>query len=306
MRASTLPLLLAAFAALPACDWSPYREVQVRFEPAAQAPVQQVAATASPRFRISVAGMESPSGTYAAYSQLFELIAQRLGYQLEFVQRRTYTEINQMLLKGELDAALLCTGGYLDLQRRDAESVELISVPIINGSDTYQSLIIVPATSSAQSIGDLEGQRFAFTDELSLTGRAWVAHELRKRHRTPDGYFDVITYTRNHDRSISAVARGVVDGASVHSIVFQHALESDPDLLRKVRVVQRSPEFGMTPLVASRRLPPATRLKLREVLLALAADPEGAALLEKVRINRFALAMPGLFDSAYDVVSPSP
>jgi phosphonate transport system substrate-binding protein len=292
---------------LAACERSPFREVKVSFEtPAVAAPVSHPAGTAA-HFRISVAGMESPSGTYAGYSRLFGEVAHRLGSEPEFVQRRTYSEINELLLKGELDAALLCTGGYLDLVRRDQSAVELIAVPIIHDSDTYQSLIIVPMSSPATSLRDLEGARFAFTDELSLTGRAWVVHELRVAQRSPENFFGSTVFTRSHDRSIAAVARGVVDGAAVHSIVFQHLLEKDPMLLEKVRIIQRSPEFGMTPVVASRRLAPEARAKLREVLLGLSADESGVAALKTLRIDRFAVAPPGLFDSATDVLDePAP
>lgn len=305
MRGSKLWVMASALLLL-CCERSPFKEVQIDVQPPTPARPAPPRANTAKRFRISVAGMESPSGTYAAYSRLFEEVGRRLHTEVEFVQRRTYAEVNQLLLTGELDAALLCTGGYLELQRRDPNAVDVIAVPIINDSDTYQSLIIVPAASSAQSLQQLTGTRFAFTDELSLTGRAWVVHELRTLGKTPEDFFQSTTFTRSHDRSVSAVARGVVDGAAVHSIVFQHLLEKDPTLLTRVKVIQRSPEFGMTPVVASQRLSRGTRAALREVLLELDADPEGAELLHSLRVNRFALALPGLFDSAYEVVQPAP
>lgn len=290
------------------CERTPFREVEVKFD---APPTTPTAAPGAPRkagrtLRISVAGMESPSDTYVDYSRLFSAIAQRLGAEADFVQRRTYAEINQLLLDGQLDAALLCTGGYLDLMRRDPRAVEVLGVPLVNGSDTYHSLVVVPASSPAQSLAQLEGARFAFTDELSLTGRAWVVHELRMRGRAPDEFFTSTVFTRSHDRSISAVARGVVDGAAVHSVVFQHLLEKDPSLLRQLRVIQRSPAFGMTPVVVSKRLAPEERAKLRDVLLGLATDPQGTTLLGPLRIDGFAAPPPGLFDSAYDVVRGPP
>lgn len=251
---------------------------------------------------MSVAGMESPSGTYAAYSRLFGEVAGRLDAGVDFVQRRTYAEVNELMLRGELDAALLCTGGYLELVRRDPSAVELVGVPVINGAATYQSLIIVPATSEAASLDDLAGARFAFTDELSLTGRSWIVHELRKRHTQPESFFREVTYTRSHDRSVTAVAKALVDGAAVHSVVFQHLLEKDPGLTERVRIIQRSPEFGMTPVVMSTRLPAERREALRQVLLNLTADDAGRALLRPLDINRFETPAPGLFDSALEVV----
>lgn len=299
--------LVLHLAACGSCERSPFREVPVSIDtPVAKVEPPQAPAGLGRRFRVSVAGMESPSGTYAGYSRLFGEVARRLGADVDFVQRRTYAEVNQLLIAGELDAALLCTGGYLELQRRDPRAVELIGVPVVNGSDTYQSLIVVPADSPAQSLQQLEGARFAFTDELSLTGRAWVVHELRKLGRTPEDFFTATSFTRSHDRSVSAVARGAVDGAAVHSIVFQHLLEKDPGLLTKVRVIQRSPEFGMTPVVASQRLSAEMRARFKTVLIDLASDPEGAALMGPLHITRFEEAPPTLFDSAFDVVHATP
>jgi phosphonate transport system substrate-binding protein len=246
--------------------------------------------------------MESPSETYAGYARLFGELADRVDAGVEFVQRRTYSELNELLLAGELDAALLCTGGYLELLRRDAGAVELVAVPVIGGSDTYQSLIIVPAGSSARSLEDLRGQRFAFTDELSLTGRAWVLHALRQKGLEAEGFFREVTFTRGHDRSVAAVARGLVDGAAVHSVVFQHLLEKDPGLFDRVRVVQRSPGFGMTPVVVSTRLPAERRAELKRSLLIFADDATGRRLLETLRINRFETPPAGLFDTAIEVV----
>jgi phosphonate transport system substrate-binding protein len=119
----------------------------------------------------------------------------------------------------------------------------------------------------------------------------------------PDHFFASVTYTRSHDRSITATARGIVDGAAVHSLVFAHMLERDPRLAARVRVLHRSPPFGMMPIVASTRLPPEERERLQRVLLDLARDPEGAAALAILGLEGFAEPAPALFESAAAVVS---
>ena len=303
MHPSTRRLLLVGLLVLAGCDRGPFREVRVSFE--APAVVQTARPGSAHRFRISVAGMESPSGIYAGYSRLFGEVAQRMGYEVDFVQRRTYAEVNDLLSKGGLDAALLCTGGYLELQRDAPHAVELIGVPLINASATYQSLVIVPAASRAQTLDDLAGADFAFTDELSLTGRTWVVRELARAGRTPATFFASTLLTHSHDRSIAAVSRGVVGGAAVHSVVFQHLIDRDPTLEQKIRVIGRSPAFGLTPVVASQRLLPEVRAQLREVLVGLSKDPEGVALLEAAQIDGFAVPAPGLYDSAAEVVGAS-
>lgn len=296
---------IAALAALLAgCDATPFRSADVDLHPGAPREAPPSAPAKPGTLRFSVAAIESPRGTFSAYSRLFGRLGNRLGMQVEFVQRRTYREVNDLLASGKIDAALVCTGGYLDLLSRAPGTVEVLAVPLVGGANTFQSLIIVPAGGPAQRVQDLEGRRFAFTDELSFTGRAYVERYLRDIGRDPARFFGAITYTHSHDRSITAVARGLVDGAAVHSHVFEHVVAGDPYLGARIRVILRSPPFGMMPIVASTRLPPEERARLRQVLLDLAHDPEAAAALALLRFDGFAQAPPGLFDSAAAVLAP--
>lgn len=287
-----------AVLVLSACTNEPFREVRLDTQPGRLADGGAPAASAEDVLHVSVAGMESPRSTHAAYASLFAEIGRRLGTKVSFVQRRTYAEVNDLLIAGSVDVALLCTGGYLQLTREKPGAVEVVAVPIVEGAATYRSLVIVPAGSPAKSLRDLGGARFAFTDELSLTGRAWVMRSLLETGRTPETFFGNSLFTGCHDRSIHAVARGVVDGAAVHSIVYQRLVARDPQLAERTRVIETSPPFGAPPVVASTRLPAPLRERLREVMTELANDPEGAAMLRDAQIDRFSALPPGLFESA--------
>jgi phosphonate transport system substrate-binding protein len=285
-RPAALPLIALACAAV-ACDTRAFREVEVSLAPAAQAAHDPAALGPARTLRFSVAAVESPRDTYAAYARLFERIGEQLGLHVEFVQRRTYREVNDLLATGQLDAALVCTGGYLELRRRSPNAIEVVAVPVVDGSPTYQAIVIVPASSPARSLADLAGKRFAFTDELSFSGHAYVIRKLRDAGQDPRRFFGFTLFTQNHDRSIRAVATGLVDGAAVHGHVLRHLLADDPELARRIRVLHRSPRFGAMPVVVSTGLDPATRSRLREILLAIADDPDGAAALAVLGIDRF-------------------
>jgi phosphonate transport system substrate-binding protein len=294
---------LAALAALAlACDATPFRVADVDIAPASNGGADEGALRPKRTLRFSVAAIESPRDTFAAYSRLFERLGNRLGMEIEFVQRRTYREVNDLLAAGRLDVALVCTGGYMDLRRRAPGAAELLAVPVVGGETTYESLVVVPAASPVTRVAELEGGRFAFTDELSFTGRAYVHRHLRDLGLDPDRFFGSVTYTHGHDRSVAAVARRIVDGASVHSHVFANMLARDPQLANRVRVIHRSPPFGIEPVVVSTRLDPEERQRLRRVLIDLSRDPEGAAALATLRIEGFVEPSPGLYDSAALVV----
>lgn len=296
MRA-TLPLLLLAVAG---CERTPFRETEVDLQavgPAPGAPAERAAT-----LRFSVAAVESPRDTFGAYSRLFGRLAERLGRPVEFVQRRTYREVNDLLAAGRLDAAVVCTGGYLDLRRRAPGATELVAVPVVGGLRTYEALVVVPASSPARTVADLVGKRFAYTDELSFSGHDYVRRLVADMGQDPDRFFGTVTYTHSHDRSIAAVDRGLADGAAVHGGIWARLVAADPSLARRLRVLHRSPPFGAMPVVASTSLSPALRARLREELLALASDPEGAAALRLVGIDRFEIATPELYEAAARVV----
>ncbi len=286
------------------CPSTPYPEVEVELGPNAPA-ARSASATTTGKLRFSVAAMQSPQSTRAGYSRLLEVLARRLGVEIEFIQRSTYAEVNDMLADDKLDAAIVCTGGYLDLERRFPGSIEVLAVPVVGGETTYRSYLIVPADSGYLSLADLRGKRFAFTDELSLSGYRYPAHLLRREREDPRSFFATVSFTRNHERSIEAVAKGVVDGASVDSLVFDQLARQRPWISSAVRVIDRSPLFGSAPVIVSKRLPAERRAKMRAVLLTLQDDPEGAPALRVVGFERFAPPTPHMFDSAAVVMGTS-
>jgi phosphonate transport system substrate-binding protein len=287
-------IALAAVLAA-ACSDTRYPETQVSLT-TPHAPPPEAVGRARRALRVSVAAVESPQDTYTDYSRLFRRVAERLGLEVEFTQRRSYAEVNDLLAAGELDAALVCTGGYLELRRRAPGAVEVLAVPVVGGKTTYEALVVVPAASPARTVADLVGRRFAYTDPLSLSGHAYVRRYVAGLGQDPDRFFSEVVFTHNHDRSVAAVAQGLVDGAAVHGGVYAHLVRKDPAIAARLRVVHRSPPFPAMPVVASTRLAPETRRALREILLSLASDPDAAGALAVLGMDGFAVAEPAAYD----------
>ncbi len=285
-----------------ACDGASYRAVELDFDATPAAARTREPQSRRNTLRVSVAAMISPRDTYTSYSRLFERVGQRLGMSIEFVQRRTYAEVNELLLDGRLDAALVCTGGYLELRAQAPNQIEVLAVPVREGKSTYESLIIVPSSSSAARLADLAGRKFAFTDELSFSGYSYAAKLLRDMGEDPRRFFGSTSFTRSHDRSVNAVAQRLVDGAAVDSLIYEDLVRRDAALSTTTRVIHRSPPFGTMPVIASTRLPTETRARIRQVLLGLDRDPDTAAALQVVHIERFVVPPPGLYDAAATVV----
>jgi phosphonate transport system substrate-binding protein len=298
----TRPAAALLVALLAGCQSTPYREVAIDLEATPTSADDTQGQRTAHVLRFAIAAMESPRDTYTGYTRMLDRLGHEVGGDVELVQRRTYREVNDMLTAGQLDVALVCIGGYLDLRRRAPSAFELIAVPVIDGETTYQSLVIVPAASPAARVEDLAGKRFAFTDELSFSGHTYLVEALEQKGLTPDRLFAGTLYTHSHDRSVDAIAAGIADGAVVSSVIFRHQLERRPGLADKIRVIDRSPSFGMMPIVASTRLSAAERARLRRVLFGLHLDPEAAAAMRLLHIDRFEEPSPGLYDSAAAIV----
>ncbi len=235
--------------------------------------------------RVAVASVISPQGTVESYSALLDYLAQRLKRPVELVQRRTYLEVNDLIERGEVDLAFVCTSAYI--VGHDDFGMELLAAPQVNGETVYRAYLIVPADSPARDMADLQGKVFVFTDPISLTGRVYPTALVNSLGRTPEDFFDRTFYTYSHDEAIYAVANGLADGASVDSLVYEYALSRDPALAQQVKVILRSPPFGIPPVVVNPNLRPQIKAELQSLLLGMEEDPLGQAALAEIGIERF-------------------
>ncbi len=250
-------------------------------------PAARPGATTSgtPSLRVAVAAMISPRETFDLYRQLLEYLGRRLGKNIEFVQRKTYGEINELLRRGVIDLAFICSGPYV--AGRQTYGFEPVAVPVVHGSHYYHSYLIVNKDSSFQRLEDLEGHTFAFTDPDSNTGKLVPTYWLAAMGQRPETFFGHTIYTFSHDNSIMAVARGLVDGAAVDGLIWEYYQEKKPAFTYRTRVIKKSEPYGTPPLVASAKLSAAEREGLGKVLTNMHRDPEGKKILAGLLIDQF-------------------
>ncbi|WP_322489966.1 phosphate/phosphite/phosphonate ABC transporter substrate-binding protein [Chloroflexus sp.] len=249
----------------------------------------------SPPLRVSVASVVSPQGTVQSYQPLLDYLSAHLGRQVVIVQRRTYSETNELIGRNEVDIAFVCTSAYID--GRDRYGMQLLVAPQVNGETVYHSLLIVPAHSAARSMADLRGKTFAFTDPTSFSGRVYPTALVQQLGATPERFFHNTFFTYSHDTAIEAVANGLADGAAVDSLVFNFAIARNPTLADAVKVIHTSPPFGIPPVVTASGVRPQLRAELQTILLGMADDPSSLAqtALAVLGIERFVM----IDDAAY-------
>ena len=246
--------------------------------------------------RIAVGGMITPKEGLAYYRHFLDYIESKLGEEVDFVDRDDYAEINDMLRNGELDAAFVCSGPYVD--GHTEFGLELLVAPQAYGETVYYSYIIVAKSSPINNFNDLRGKSFAFSDPLSNTGKLVPTYMLAKMNETPDTFFSRYIFTYKHDKSIQAVAQGVVDGAAVDSLIWEYLNRSDPEFTSKTRIISKSTSYATPPVVVPKTLDPQIKERLKQIFLNANNDDKGKELLRKMMIDKFV----PIDDSAYDSI----
>ena len=249
----------------------------------------------SDALQVAVASMISPKETFANYRRLLHYIGNRVGKDIELIQRKTYVEINELLGKGEIDLAFTCSGPYA--LGKEEYHLQLLAAPQVHGSHFYHSYLIVKADSSHQSIEDLRGRVFAFTDPDSNTGKLVPTYWLMQMGERPETFFSEIMYTYSHDNSILAVSRGLVDGAAVHGLIWEYYQSKNPTFTSRTRIIKKSEPYGIPPLVTSSYLSADLRERLGDVLFSMHTDPEGQEVLKELMIDRFVLPRDEWYES---------
>jgi phosphonate transport system substrate-binding protein len=254
--------------------------------------------------RIAVAAVISPEGTIQSYSPLLQYLEEKLDRPVELVQRRTYLEVNDLIERGEVDVAFVCTSAYVE--GHDTFGMELLAAPQVNGKTVYNSVLIVPTSSTAQSMADMRGKIFAFTDPISLSGRVYPTYLVHKLGYTPEEFFTHTFFTYSHDEAIRAVASGVADGAAVDSLVYEFAIARDPSLADKIRVIHRSPDFGIPPVVISPFTRPQVKADIQDLLLGMADDANAQDALMSIGVESFVVIDDGAYNGVRELIDIIP
>ncbi len=246
--------------------------------------------------RVAFAGVLSPTETLKSYSQLATYLGQALYRPVEIVQRSTYAEINDLVKSQQVDLTFVCSLAYV--MGSDDFGMELLVVPEVNGETVYYSYLIVPVKSEAENMVNLRGKFFAFTDPLSNSGRLAPTYRLYQMGETPDSFFAKYIFTYSHDNSIRAVAKGLVDGGAVDSLVHDYIVSREPELGARTRIIEKSPPFGIPPVVVHPSLNQEIKARLRGLFLNMNQDADGRNILDSLHIERFVMGN----DASYDMI----
>lgn len=276
---------LLVFSTLTGCSTKPAKTVSL-YKTDTNTMVQDKIQGQVP-LRVAVSSILSPKETITVYQPLVDYLEDKLGYPVVLLQRRTYKEVNDLLQGSGADVAFVCSGGYV--AGNESFGMELLAVPEVKGAIRYQSYVIARDRGS-KSIMDLRGRSFAFTDPMSFSGRIAPVYMLVSHSTDSDHFFSRTFYTYSHDNAIRAVDDGIADAAAVDSMIFDRAVEKEPELGKRVFIIDKSLLVGSPPVVVNPTINRDLKLRLREVLLKMHGDDRGRKALAALSYDKFVVA----------------
>ena len=181
--------------------------------------------------------------------------------------------------------------------------LRLLATPLFQGRPYYRAYLIVPDKDlSSRSVADLRGKVFAYTDPHSNVGYLIPRLDIMRMGDDPDRYFRRTFFTWSHRKAIVAVGSNLAQGASVSSYIWETLRRFEPGVTEATRVVSRSEEFGFPPFVAQHAMPEKTFQAVQHVLLDMANDPRGRALLRKTNLDGFILPSAAYYEKMRDLL----
>lgn len=217
----------------------------------------------------------------------------RVGRAIRFVQRGSYREIMDLLLEQKLDFAWICGYPYV----RHRAKLRLLAVPLSDGRPQYRSYLIVPAADKAtNSILDLRGKVFAYSDPDSNSGFLYPRYALLQLKENPERFFAKTFFTWAHRKIVEAVGSNLAQGGAVDSYVWETLRIYHPELTSRTRIVAKSPWFGHTPMVARAGVAATEFESMQEAMTGMANFPQGRELLRRLNLDGFVAGDAALFD----------
>ncbi|MGG3518875.1 phosphate/phosphite/phosphonate ABC transporter substrate-binding protein [Bacillus pseudomycoides] len=266
---------------------------QIIFSESDTMPVSSQGDKPSP-VRIAISSVLSPTDTIMYYRKIANYIGEKLHRPVILIQRKSYNEISMLMMNGGADIAILSTGAYITY--RHVEGLEAIAMQERMGVPYYYGYVVVNRKNELSSIHDLRGKNIAFSDPTSYSGFIFVRKKLAELSETPEHFFGRYVFTYNHESSLSAVINGVVDAAAVDSLVFERTKLKNPELIKDLKIIEKTEPIGTGPVVISSNLPDEEKRIIKESFISMHEQKIIKPAFQGLFIDRFVPFEPQLYE----------
>lgn len=198
----------------------------------------------------------------------------------------SYIAVVEAFGSDRADIGVMNSFGYLMTNERYGAEAKLKVIRY--GHDYYQGQIIVSESSGINSIEDLKGKSFAFTDPASTSGYMFPLKMIKEANVELGN----TTFAGKHDNVVTMVYQGQVDaGATYYSAPDKNGVIRDarsrvktqfPDVEDKVKILKITEKIPNDPFVFRKGIPPEITNKFIAALKSYIKTEEGKKTFQEI------------------------
>ncbi|MGC6486918.1 MAG: phosphate/phosphite/phosphonate ABC transporter substrate-binding protein, partial [Planctomycetota bacterium] len=223
-----------------------------------------------PRLTLGVVPQQSASKLAAQWGPLLVLVGERAGVDLVFETATDIPTFEQRCRDGDYDLAYMNPFHYTVFHEHGYRALAKRAGSQIKG------ILVKKRGAPVSTLTDLDGEELAFP-----APRAFAATLLTGAGLRAAGVSFTPSYVKSHDSVYRTVAAGVYPAGGGILRTFKSVA---PDVRDKLEVLWETPGYTPHAFAIHERVPASLREKLLAVLTSLAADEDGRALLEPLKI----------------------
>jgi len=254
--------------------------------------------------RFGVEPYDTAARLVPIYQKVGELIGDKLGCKVEVFVATSYNAEIEAMRNGKLEIGEFGPLGYV-LAHQVAKAEAVAAFGTADGKpDTYWASIVTYPGSGMNTVAEIKGHSFAFSDPASTSGHLFPAYGLRKAGLDPDKDLRAI-YAGSHTSSFEALYNHKVDAGELNSEQLESAKQrghyKDGDLV----FLWKSDPIPTDPFAVRGDLPADFKTQVIEVLHNLdlsALDPADRKIMVGAGITRLVPQTDGAYDGIRDLV----
>lgn len=236
------------------------------------------------------------------YRPLASYLSKKIGVNVRLTILSRYGDIIDRFVSRGMDGAFF--GVFTSVLAMEKLGVEPVVRPVnTDGSSMSQAYVFVRKDSGIRGIRDMRGKRMAFVDRATATGYLYFLALLRENGFSDlNSFFREYYFTGSHDAAVHAVIDNRADAGIAKGKIFNRLIEKDPLIWNELIVLNKSPEFPDTTLCLKKGLPEDTKKRIKDALLNMDKDREGAEVLRRFGAIKFIAADKKDFTEFFDIV----
>ena len=220
------------------------------------------------------------------YEPLADHLSKKVSLSIRLIVLPRDGNIINSFVSSGMDGAFF--GSFSYALAHEKLGVEVLARPLsLDGTSTYHGLIFVRKDSGIKSIRQMEGKRFAFVDKATTAGYLLPLAYFKKHGKNYKTFLKESYLTGTHEDTIFDVLNRKADVGAAKNTVYERMAASDERIKKELVILERSPDVPENGLAVRKDLDGSLKKKLKEALLTMHENPEGAALLKNFGAQRF-------------------